>query len=285
MSLIQDPVRALRQARWYLANPQLELMPTAFSLAAGNLLRQFVEQVFFALAFYGGVPRNRYMRSDCTLRTAGTVLRELKAIDSAGRTYLQHARASHPYLRRIARPPATLQRWINALNDPSHFGNPAMSRRTRRVDLETLTGELEALVDQTLFHLVIAAANELRTRGKLRAVLGTDPNRTVALQCEVVVRPKHLMLHEGELTLSPPSPRIRIVSSEIPEPVAPSRDLVMVQHQTRPALQVRLTASDGHPIDLTTPETMLSSLARTPARRGALLRRLRQLGVQVSRSP
>lgn len=280
MSLIQDPLRALRQVRWYLANGQLEKMPTAFALAAGNLLRQLVEQCLFVLAFYGGLPRNRYIRSNGTLRTAGQILNELCS-ERAGRTYLQIARVLHPCLRRVGQRPATLKRWVDCLNDPSHFANPAQSRRTQEADLGLLASELEAVVDASLFHLVIAASNELRTRGRLRAVLGKGSNHTVAVEHRVTVRPKDIALEQDRLTVKVPMPTIRVVSSESPQPLRASDGLVMVQHQTGPALQAQLVATDGKPIDLTNLESLLQSFGRTTGRRRALFARLRQLGLKV----
>ena len=60
MSLLQHPLRALDQVEWYLDSPDKEQFPGAFLLAAGNLARQVLEQVLFILAFYSGMPRNKF---------------------------------------------------------------------------------------------------------------------------------------------------------------------------------------------------------------------------------
>ena len=97
MSILQDPVRALNQIEWYLSNRDSECFPGAFLLAAGNLCRQVLEQVLFVLAFYSGLPRNKYLSRNGQMHQAGHILKKLRQRDStSGKTYFQLARDRGP---------------------------------------------------------------------------------------------------------------------------------------------------------------------------------------------
>src|SRR6266508_233546 len=125
MSLLQNPLNTLDQIEWYLDNQRLERFPGAFVIAAGNLSRQVLEQILFVLAFYGGLPSAKYMKSSNKFRMASEILRELRRTNpTTGRTYFEEARRSGPRIRKFARFPRSLDKWRDEFNEPSHFRNP-----------------------------------------------------------------------------------------------------------------------------------------------------------------
>ncbi len=242
MSLIQNPTKALEQARWYLDNRTAERLPGGFSLAAGNLLRQTVEQVLFVLAFYGRVPQGRFIHKTGRLLTAHQMLDAISShLPSRQPRYLEVARSRHPILRKLGRPRQTIRRWIRVLNEPSHFSNPTTSRQTDDVELRGIIHELSAIIDDGFYHLIIAAANEIRTKGKLRAVLSDRGQTCVAVESDVIVRPKHLVLRNGQLSLVAPAPRIRVAPSD--EQVSLGRAGPVVRSNIRRGLRCKVVSS------------------------------------------
>ena len=125
--LLQDPVRAARQIRWYLDSQELETFPGAFVLAAGNLARQLLEQVLFILAFYSGIPHTQFLKSSTELRSVDAVIKALKKADPVtSRTYLALAADRGSRIRKFARLARSFDRWRRLFNEPSHFGNPRL---------------------------------------------------------------------------------------------------------------------------------------------------------------
>src|SRR3972149_1439470 len=170
MGILQDPVKALGQADWYLKNQQLEKFPGAFELAAGNLCRQTLEQVLFILCFYSGMPQSHYLRGDRSLRTAGRLLDALDLVASRSRSdYWSRARRRGPRIAKFARLRRTLRMWQRILNEPSHF-----SLKFRRVDtqfLQSFISRAGSTFDDLARHLLIAGINEVFSGGRFRANL------------------------------------------------------------------------------------------------------------------
>jgi len=172
MSLLQHPLRALDQVEWYLDTRDEEQFPGAFLLSAGNLARQVLEQVLFILAFYSGMPQNKFLKSSNELRTAGTILRALQETDTdTGRRFMELARRRGSRIRKFARFPRSLDRWRRLLNEPSHFSNPAAGRRTRDRDVRDFVRTFRDIFEEIDAYLITAAVNEIRTKGFIKAVL------------------------------------------------------------------------------------------------------------------
>src|SRR6266540_575072 len=144
MSLLQSPLKAVAQIDWYLDNQHMESFPGAFVSAAGNLSRQLLEQILFILAFYSGMPSNKYMKTNRQLRTAGSVINALRQVNPAtGRTYFAEARRRGPRIRKFARYPRSLDKWRDELNEPSHFRNPAVQRRTHEKHIRAFSKRMQ----------------------------------------------------------------------------------------------------------------------------------------------
>lgn len=131
MGLLQDPVKAIEQAEWYLDNANLEKFPGAFELAAGNICRQTLEQILFILCFFSNMPSNRYFKTNKRiLRTGGEMLEALNKVDTtSGKKYWEMSRKRGPRIQKFARYPRSLKVWLKLLNEPSLF----------LLDFETLT--------------------------------------------------------------------------------------------------------------------------------------------------
>jgi hypothetical protein len=281
MALTQSPVDALAQAEWYLEHQGEEVLPGAFVLAAGNLTRQVLEQILFVLCFYGGVSKGQVLRRDGTMHTAGRLIRELERVpDGDSMSRISVARRRHPLLASYGRPIPTLKKWVRLLNEPSHFANPLGGRRTSVQVLSSLLLSLRALPIPELHGLIVAAVTEWRSNGRFRVRL-SERSPFVTVESTIVVRPKHLVVRDGELVLAAPAQRLNITRGPGGIRLGGRKKAIMVLGQSAPALGVQLVATDGKPLDLTSMKTILESMARSPARRQALTNRLRRLGFSI----
>lgn len=282
MSLLQHPLKALKQAEWYLNNTEQEQFPGAFLLAAGNLARQVLEQALFIIAFYSGMPRNRYIKSSNEIRTAGHILNELKKIETtSGLTYFELARRRGKRIRKFARFPRSLDKWRKLLNEPSHFLNPAARRKTKEKHIHEFVTTVTAIFEEVDGYLITAAVNELRSYGAVRAILGNDDNNTPGVQCDVVVTPNNLKIKNGMLSIKTKAIPIQIVPDSEEVPYRWKRRVVLVQHSHSMSLFIRLITRTGRPINLTNTETIIESFMTDPKEQRLLFRRLRQLGIHV----
>src|SRR5262245_56619503 len=165
MSLLQSPLKALAQIDGYLDNQNMESFPGAFVSAAGNLSRQVLEQILFILAFYSGMPYNKYMKTNRQLRTAGSVINSLRQINPAsGRIYFEEARRRGPRIRKFARYPRSLDKWRDKLYEPSHFRNPATQRRIHEEHIRAFSKRMQALFEELDSYLITAAVNEILSK-------------------------------------------------------------------------------------------------------------------------
>jgi hypothetical protein len=279
MGLLQDPCKALDQAEWYLNNTHHEIFPGAFELAAGNLCRQTVEQMLFILCFYSRMPRNRFMRTDRTLKTAGTLINELNAIAPSGGNFWDAAKAHRHRVAKFARTKARLKRWARDLNEPSHF-----ALKHRKLDLsayEKFINFAHGVFDKEDCLLIIAAVNEIFSNGRLTVHL-SGSNDLPCMFCRDVIQMKHFERSAaGKLSLSTPEHPVCIVSdSEVPRGRWPHA-LVIPQHCVGVSLGSRFVTPRGDPVDLQSFETVIRSFANTPAQRRALRRRFKQLGFDL----
>ena len=282
MSLLQHPLRALDQIEWYLDTRDEEQFPGAFLLSAGNLARQVLEQVLFILAFYSGMPRNKFLKSSNELRTAGTILKALQKTDPhSDRSYMELARRRGSRIRKFARFPRSLDRWRGLLNEPSHFSNPAVGRKTREKDIGDFVTTFRDIFEEIDAYLITAAVNQIRTKGFIRAVLGSDPANTPGVEYTAVVTPDLIKLENGKLSFKTPAIPIVIVPDSQDVPYRWKKSVVLVQHSSGMSLHCRMVTASGTPIDLSTGGSVLSTFAADPKDRRRLVRRLRKLGVDV----
>lgn len=281
MGLLQDPKKALEQVEWYLDHKRCEKFPGGFEIAAGNLCRQTLEQILFILCFFSRMPGNSFMRADRTLRTARQLIDALDKVDTVtGKNYWELARRRGPRIRKFARYPQILKRWQRELNEPSHF-----SMKFRRIDegrIRDFINYVKKLFDDKDKYLIVAAVNELFSRGRFQATLSKEPENTPGVLTKHIARLSYLERTEnGHISLRIPAKKIRFISStEVPRGPWP-RELVLVEHTEGMAFQVQFLTKQGDPINLSNFETVLLSFAKTKGERGALVRHLRQLGFQV----
>ncbi|MCX6691006.1 MAG: hypothetical protein NTW33_02865 [Methanoregula sp.] len=172
MSLLQDPLKAIDQIDWYLDNQDQEKFHGAFLKAAGNLSRQVLEQILFILAFYSGMPRNKYMNTKLRLKMAEGIWNALQEINPiSGRTYLEEARCRSERIRKFARSPRSMNKWRREFNETSHFRNPAQTVHTNKQHIRNFVRQMRGIIDPLDSHLITAAVNEIISRGKIRAVI------------------------------------------------------------------------------------------------------------------
>jgi len=279
MGLLQDPLKALEQADWYIKNSNLEKFPGAFELAAGNLCRQTAEQILYILCFFSGMPTESYLKRDRRLQVAGKLLEALdRRSTTGGRTYWQLARKRGPRIRKFARQPQSIKMWIRELNEPSHF-----SARHRRLDsgrISTFIIRARRWFDEKDKYLIVAALNEMFSRGRYRAVLSDDADNTPGVEHTFVVSAALLQrTSDGSLSMKTPVECCVISGTEIPRGHWPSK-IVFPEHATM-ALRVRFVTKRGDPVNLTNMAAVLESLAKTPGQRRYLVGRLRRLGFEV----
>lgn len=282
MGILQNPIKALDQAEWYLDNRELELFPGAFELAAGNLSRQLVEQILFVLCFFSGAPKREFFFGGKSRRlvTAGqmiTVLNQRKG----GRTYWYWAGIRGPRLAKLAKKRHRITRWQKALNEPSHF-----SPRFRRVDeqwVREFISEGRALLDTKDWHLVIAAVNDLFSGGEASAILSDDSDNSPGIRLTSRFNLRSLGRREdGSLTFSGRPARVQVISAtEVPRGRWPKRPVVP-QGMTGLVFQFRLVTHDGRPVDVTNIHTAIQTLCTTRRQGLAVVKKLRELGFPAS---
>jgi len=283
MSLLQDPLKALDQVEWYLENTTQEMFPGAFFGAAGNLCRSILEQILFVLAVYGDLPTNRFMKTDRTLRTSGQVLPALRSsLPGLKKTYLDAARQRGARVQKFARWPRSLDRWRRLFNEPSHFRNPAARARTKREDLAQFVGRMRQVFDDRDHSLVLAAMNQVKSGGQIRAGLANDPDNSPTLEIRKTMRPRDLIATEHGVSFKTPSRPIRFLPKDQEIPIRWDSTPVLLQGMRGYKLRIIFLAEDGRPIDLSSSNKIVESLARLPGGRQRVERRLKKLGFSVS---
>lgn len=280
MALLQDPLKALDQIEWYLDHREHQKFPGAFELAAGNLCRQTLEQILFILCFFSRMKKTAYIRGDKTLKTAGQLLGALDKRDPTGRTFWELARKRGPRIRKFARYPRTLKKWQRELNEPSHF-----STNYRTVDEEKIrefVAKTRVWFDEKDGHLLVAAVNELHSGGKIEAVLLDDQENTPGISQEVVVTASNICKTDtGGLALQGPQKAWEVISdTEVPRGRWPGKP-VLVVGTVGMSIGFHFVTKRGDPIHFNNIEGMLQCFARTRGQRSFLVRRLRQLGIEV----
>lgn len=282
MSLLQHPLRTLEQIDWYLDSRDKELFPGAFLLSAGNLARQVLEQVLFILAFYSGMPRDKFLRSSNQLRTADAILKGLQDKDpKTGRSYMTLARRRGSRIRKFARFSRSLDRWRRLFNEPSHFSNPAAGRRTKEHHMREFVRALRNVFEEVDGFLITAAVNDIRTNGFIKAVLGNDPANTPGVECTAVITPNMIHFKDGQLSIQGPKVPMIVVSDSKEVPYRWRKRIVMVQRSHGMELIVRMVTESGQPLNLHNFQTVIDTWANDPRDRQRLIRRMKKFGLQV----
>jgi hypothetical protein len=281
MGLLQDPSAALEQAQWYLDNGDKEKFPGAFELAAANLCRQTVEQIFFILCFYSGMPKKKYINSKMELKTPWALYLELKkASPNSNKKYIEIARIRGSRIRKFATKPRTLNKWRKTLNESAHF-----SIKNRKLDSSLLYEYIEFgknLFDCKDRYLVIAALNDIFSSGRFRAVLSGDEDNTPGILIRNLVSIKDIQRTDrGGLTLSGPDQNFHVISStEIPRGSWPKVP-VMIQNAAGMAIMMQFEKKDGTAINIGSTEALLNCFATNDKETERLKRHLNKLGFVV----
>jgi len=281
MSFLQDPIKALDQAEWYLSKTENEVFPGAFEIAAGNLCRQVLEQILFILCFFSEMPASCYLRRDKTLQTAGRLSKALDQINpKEGKNYWECARKRGPRIRKFARYPRSLKKWQREFNEPSHF-SPGY-RRVGVSAIRDFVNGVRGWFDDKDKYLIIAAINELYSDGKIRAILGSDEDNTPGVSQRITVTAANIhRTGDGGLTLDGPFDSFVVIpDDEVPRGPWPGK-LVLVQHSVGIMMQFQFVTKCGNPVDLSSFEGILKSFSKTRGQRAYLVRRLRQLGFEA----
>lgn len=282
MSLLQRPLRALDQIEWYLDHPETEQFPGAFLLAAGNLARQLLEQVVFITAFYAGVPNARFINSRGRLRSLDVIIKELRATDPAsGQPYATQAGARGPRIRKFIRLSRSFDRWRRAFNEPSHFANPAVGRKTKTESVRRFVRAMRSTLDELDEHLITAAVTEIRSKGAIKAVLGSDGVNRPGVLYTVVVSPKLLEYRDGNFSMRfPPVPQI-VVSKSQEVSHRWRNKILAIQDSGGMEVKLRIVSSSGHPINIAHFQSVVDAFVNDPRDRPVFVRRMKRFGLTV----
>jgi len=280
MSILQDPLAALRQAEWYLDNSALEVFAGAFDLAAGNLCRQTVEQVLLIICHFSSMPRHRYLRFDGTLRTSGELLRALdRHVEPSRTTHWVTAAQCGSRIHKLVRVRRTIAKWARILNEPSHFSIRA--RRTDANSLRKFIGVAQSWFDEKDKNVLVAIVNDVLSKGRFVAALGPEPLNIPQIRTRVVVRATDIGRNtDGKLTMTSAVPHA-IISKRIPVRGRWPRVPVFLESTGDIAIGVEWINRHGNHIDVRDLRNVIAALSTTEQDRFALSRRLKRLGITL----
>jgi hypothetical protein len=283
MSLLQDPIRVLDQIEWYLDNQHLEKFPGAFIRCAGNLSRQMLEQIFFILAFYSKMPPDKYTYPDHRLRMANTIWENIqKQNPETGQTYLEDARQCNPRILKFARLSKSFNKWRREFNEPSHYRNPMTSPHTKETHMREFIRRLRRIIDPLDSHLIIAATNELISKGKVKAIIGNDAMNTPGIIRDAIIAPNWFSVVDGKITWCAPRFKVQVVlpDSEIPQ-LQWKNELIIVRHTETIRLGVRFMTEFGELVDMDNVGKIVTAMGKTPEARKRLTRHFKKLGIDL----
>lgn len=282
MSLLQHPLRSLNQIEWYMDSRDKELFPGAFLLAAGNLGRQLLEQIVFILAFYSGMLRGKYLKTSNHLRSLDSVVKALGETDPrTGCSYLELAAGRGSRIRKFTRLADSFDRWRRLFNEPSHFANPAASRRTKELSMRRFARRLQGVVEEVDGFLITAAVNEIRSGGFIKAVLGSEPGNIPGVEYTVVVTPNMIDYKEGQFSMLWPEVPIQVVSKSQEVPYRWRKRIVVVEHSHGMALQFRAVTRTGKPLNMSNFQSVIDTFANDSQDRKQLIRRMKSFGLRL----
>ena len=135
--------------------------------------------------------------------------------------YLATARQRGNRIRKFARFPSSLTKWRQQFNEPSHFRNPAANRNVCETHIRDFVKRVRPLFDDTDAYLIIAAVNELKSGGKIKATFSADAGNVPGVEVKIVVTPKDLILKDWRLALhAKPKVSIQVVPDDKEVPIA-----------------------------------------------------------------
>lgn len=202
MSLLQDPKRVVEQIEWYMQNKQFEKFAGGFSIAAGNLCRQLIEQILFIVSFYGELPKEKYITNDDKIKSPFNIINELKLKDkNMDVTYIEKAANKGKRIKKFSDKLNDFDSWRKLFNESSHFRNPIRVKRMEDEDVIKFLNSMKRIIDDKDCHLLTAAINEIKSNGKIKAVLCNDEDNTPGISQEVILGPKNIVLENGTLTI------------------------------------------------------------------------------------
>jgi hypothetical protein len=276
MSLLQNPIKALDQIEWYLDNKNLENFPGSFLLAGGNLSRQVLEQILFILAFYSGLPQNKYMKVDKRLKTAEAIINALKSTNpTTGRTYFDEAQRKGPRIKKFTHTSQSLDRWRKLFNEPSHFKNPAARRATKESDIRSFIKRIRAILDEKDAHLITAAVNEIKSGGKIKATLYNDEDNTPGILYESLVTPSCLTLNDnGSLNIKTQALKFKVIPDTHEVPNRWTKTPVLVKHSEKIAIGATFVTDLGDTLDFSKGNAAIIALCKSEK----LRKRLQKIG-------
>jgi hypothetical protein len=283
MSLLRNPLKALDQIDWYVEHENLEQFPDSFVLAAGNLCRQTVEQILFILAFYSGMPRNKYLKPNGELREIKTILDALGAIDPiTKKSYWKLARCKGPRIQKFAKNPRTLNMWRRQFNEPSHFGNPAKNRKIRRNHIMNFSRRVRMILDEKDVNLIICSVNEIRSNGKFKAFLTKDSDNVPGVSQEITLKHSDIKVApDGNFTMQTAIDHI-IINKSKNVINKWTKKMVFLERSGGIKLSFQFVNKHGDPININSLEEVLACLSRTESDRKALKRHLSKYGLKMS---
>lgn len=286
MSILQDPVGALRQAEWYLDHSSEELFPGAFELAAGNLCRQVVEQALLIVCCFSGMPETKYVRRRARLRTAGALLEELGKFDTtSGESYWTRAAKRGSRIRKFVRARRSIAKWARILNEPSHFS--ITNRRLSDSELRQFVQTARDWFDEKDKNVLVTIVNQIISRGKYTAVLGPERANIPGIEQRVVVTAADLKrTPEGSLTLGVEVPHLIVSKRQVHRGRWPQLP-VLIESTGDISIGVQLVTKRGQPVRLGTLKDIIESLGSTRGEHAYLVRKMRELGLtlQFHREP
>ena len=112
-------------------------------------------------------------RGACSLHAMIKALKERNP--TTGERYLTIATRRGSRIEKFAKLARSFDRWRRLFNEPSHFGNPKLARRTKEDHIRRFAEKMNHILDEVDGFLIVAAVNQIRSRGHIRAVLGAEP--------------------------------------------------------------------------------------------------------------
>ena len=231
------------------------------------------------------MPKVKYIKSGNTLRTAYQLMNALDSSDLAtGKTYWKHARLRGRRIRKFASKPRTLKKWQRELNKPSHFSTAF--RTVNEVMLSNFLAYAKKLFDKKDKHLLVAAANELYSNGKIKATLSNDKENTPGISQKVIVTAADIHRSKtGTLCLKTPPKALTIISAtEVPRGPWLGKPIVIQNTVGGMSFGMQFVTKKGDPVDISNFEGILRSFAKTKGEIRFLKCRLRKLGFELSLS-
>lgn len=283
MPLLQDPLRTARQIQWFLDSREHEVFPGAFVLAAGNLSRQLLEQVLFILAFYSGMPHTRFLKSTTELRSVDGMIKALRERNpTTGERYVSIAASRGSRIKKFAKLARSFDRWRRLFNEPSHFGNPKLARRTNDEDIRRFAGTMTHLLEEVDGFLIVAAVNEIRSRGHIRAVLGAEPKNLPGVEAPIIITPEMIDYREGRFSMLTSEAKIEVLSNSREVPLRWSKHVVVIERSHGMELRYRLITRAGKAVNMSNFQSVINTFANDDRDRPRLIRRMRALGLKVT---